>query len=254
VTITFAIPYYRNRDYVRRAVASVLAQRDGRWRLVVSDGSGGPDGGVRELVEGLNDPRARYLPANRRLAMVENWNRCLDAAETDLATLLHDDDELLPGYTGRVLRAAGEHPAAALFFCEARVIGADGRPRFSAPDFAKRFYRPRRGRVVVLRGEPGLRAVMRGNFIMCPTACYRATRLAGRRFPGGWLQTPDLAFTSRLLLEGEELVGLPDVLYAYRRHPGNTTAEQTQSLVRFREEVELFDQVARQARGCGWRR
>jgi len=250
--ITVAIPYYRNRVFVRRAVASVLAQTDPRWQLVVSDGSGGPDADVRDFVQRLADPRVRYLPSDRRLDMPANWNRCLDAATTDLVALLHDDDELLPGYAAGMLAAAARRPAAALLFCEARVIGPDGRPRFSVPDFVKRFYRPRRGREVVLRGEAGLRAVMRGNFIMCPTVCYRTSRLAGRRFPAGWHQALDLAFTSGVLLDGGSMVGLPDVLYAYRRHAGNATAVQTANLLRFREEVAVFDHVARRARGVGW--
>lgn len=250
--LTVSVPYFRGQEYLPRAIASVLAQRDGRWRLVVCDGGGDPGGPAGAVAAAAGDPRVSFLPADRRLTIAENWNRCLDAAGTDLVCLLHDDDELLPGYVGGMLAAADRHPAAAVLFCEARVIGPAGEPLFSFPDQVKQLFRPARGRVAILNGGPGLRAVMRGNFIMCPTMCFRKSRLGARRFAPGWSQVLDLEFTSRLLLDGEHLVGLPDVLYAYRRHPASATAGNTRSLLRFREEETLFGEVARRAAARGW--
>lgn len=252
--LTLAVPYFRNARYLGRAVASVLAQRDGRWRLVVSDGGGDPAGEARNVLAGFDDPRIGYLAPVGRLGMAANWNRCLDAAGAGLVTLLHDDDELLPDYVGRMRTAAAADPEAVAFFCEAAVIGPDGRPRFSMPDFVKRFLRPRPGRVVALRGQAGVAALLRGNFVMCPTLCFRLGRLGPRRFAADWGQVPDLDLTCRLLADGERLVGLPDVLYAYRRHAENATAAQTRTLVRFREEIALYDRLADEARRRGWGR
>ena len=64
----------------------------------------------------------------------------------------------------------------------------------------------------------------------------------------------DLEFTTRLLLEGETLVGLPEVAYAYRRHQANTTAGHTDSLLRFREEVDLYDELLGRLSHAGWGR
>lgn len=249
--LTVAVPFYRQREYLRDAVGSVFAQADPRWRLVVSDGGGTSAGFVRELLGA--DPRCRVLPSDRPLGMADNWSRCLEAADTPLVTLLHEDDWLRPGYVGAMLAAADSYPNAIAFFCEAAVIGPDGRRRFSLPDFVKRFYRPEYGRVVRVSGERGLRAVMRGNFVMCPTLCFRRGRLGVRRFEPRWRQVLDLDLIARLLLAGEELVGLPDVLYDYRRHADNATAVQTESLLRFEEERDLFGEVAAAAEQVGWR-
>ncbi len=62
----------------------------------------------------------------------------------------------------------------------------------------------------------------------------------------------DLDFFTRILLVGGTIVGLPDVAYAYRRHPENATAEYTESLLRFDEESRLHDVVASQATERGW--
>jgi hypothetical protein len=251
--LTLAIPYYTGRHYLERAIRSVLAQRDSRWRLNVCDGRGA-EPGLGAFVHSFQDARIRYFGPTGPLGMVENWNRCLDSAGTELVTLLHADDELLADYCGLMRDAAGRHPEATALFCRARIIDADGTERFSLPDYVKGWLVPGRGGRVVLRGEPGLRALLRGNFIMCPTLCYRSSRLHGRRFAPAWTFTPDLELVSRLLLDGETLLGLPAVGYAYRRHAQNTTTAFTDNLYRFKEEAQLYAFLRRATREAGWRR
>ena len=93
---------------------------------------------------------------------------------------------------------------------------------------------------------------MRGNFIMCPTLCYRRSTLGARRFDHGWEQVQDLDLTIRLLMDGETLVGTSEVAYAYRRHPESATWVQSQNRLRFDEEFRLFDQIAAHADALGW--
>ena len=254
--ITLAIPYYRGRDYLRAAIESVLEQDDDGWTLVIRDDGEAGDASdvVRELgLEG--DPRVHCTHNPGNLGMVANWNACLDDAETPLATLLHADDLLAPGYVATMRALAGRYREATAFFCDAQIIDARGRERFSFADWIKRFYRPAaagdRGDLV-LRGEPALRAVMAGNFIMCPTLCFRMTKLAARRFDLSHAQVQDLELTSRLLMDGDELVGTRETAYRYRRHAEGATAIQSASLLRFREELALFDIVAQRAEELGW--
>src|SRR5204862_858830 len=138
--------------------------------LVVCDD--GPEPGTAELVASFPDPRVRYVRNERNLGMAGNWNRCLDVAETDLVNLLHNDDELLPNYVEVMLGAAQEHPEAAAFFCQAKVIDATGRERFSFVDYVKRFLQPKTEGPLVLEGPSAVEALMHGDFIMCPTVCY----------------------------------------------------------------------------------
>jgi glycosyltransferase involved in cell wall biosynthesis len=248
--VTVAVPFYRGTDYLRRAVASVYRQTDTNWRLIVCDD--GPDPGVRQLIE-TGDPRVRYLRNEHNLGMAGNWNRCLEVAETDLVNLLHADDELRPNYVAVMREAASRFPEAAAFFCRAKVIDAAGRNIFSPVDFLKRFLQPKAAGPLVLHGKGAIEALMRGDFIMCPTVCYRRSRLPVDRFRSGWRMVLDLDFFTRLLFAGEMMVGLPEVAYAYRRHPENATTEYTESLLRFEEESRLHDVVAAAARARGWR-
>jgi glycosyltransferase involved in cell wall biosynthesis len=249
--LTIAIPFYRGRAFLRQAIASVLRQRNPAWRLLVCDDCG-PEQGIAELVKGHDDPRIRYHRNERNLGMAANWNRCLDLADTDLVNLLHADDELLDNYADVMLRAAARHPRAVAFFCGARVIDERGRERFSFPDFVKRFLVPRANGALGLEGRTALETLLRGDFIMCPTVCYRKSVLGPRRFATAWQQVQDLELFTRLLLEGETLVGLPDRAYAYRRHPANATALNTHTLLRFEEEARLYDQLAGAAAERRW--
>jgi glycosyltransferase involved in cell wall biosynthesis len=248
--LTIAIPFYMGQAYLRKAIESVLRQTDPNWRLIVCDD--GPEPGTADVVAAFNDPRIRYLKNDRNLGMAGNWNRCLDAADTDLVNLLHNDDELLPNYVAE-MRAAGERfPDAAAFFCRARVIDAVGRETFSPIDYVKKFLQPRTDGPLVLHGKSAIESLMHGDFIMCPTVCYRRSRLPAERFDDRWRQVLDLDFFTRILLEGGTMVGLPAVAYAYRRHDENATAQQTETLLRFEEESRIHDQVTAIARERGW--
>jgi glycosyltransferase involved in cell wall biosynthesis len=251
--LTFAIPFYQGRAYLQRAIASVLRQNNPAWQLLVCDDCG-PEPEIAQLVRSYADPRIRYHRNEYNLGMAGNWNRCLDLAATDLVNLLHADDELLDGYADVMIRAAQRHPHAVAFFCRARIIDEHSRPCFSFPDFVKRFLVPRSGGTLRLRGRRAVEALLRGDFIMCPTVCYRKSVLGSRRFSFSWRQVQDLEFFLRLLLDGDLLVGLPEVAYAYRRHPGNATSAQTHTLLRFDEESRLYDQLGQAAARRGWRR
>jgi glycosyltransferase involved in cell wall biosynthesis len=248
-----AIPFYRGLPYLREAIESVRAQTRGDWRLLVCDDLGEPDpGAARELVACFGDPRIAYAANDANLGMVGNWNRCLDLAETELVTLLHGDDRLLPRYAETALGLAERFPEAAALFCAAEIIGPSGERLFSFADAAKALFLPRGSGALVLRGEPALRALAAGNFIMCPTLCFRRSVLGARRFDPRWRQVQDLELTARLLLEGETLAGSREAAYAYRRHPGSATESQSRSLLRFEEERALLGELAGAARLRGW--
>src|SRR5262249_53249949 len=208
--------------------------------------------GTAELVASFADPRIRYLRNEHNLGMAGNWNRCLEVAETDLVNLLHNDDELLPNYVEVMLAAGQQFPDASAFFCRARVIDAAGKESFSFVDYVKRFLQPQGRGPLVLEGQSAVEALMHGDFIMCPTVCYRKSRLPAEHFRSDWRMVMDLDFFTRILIGGGTMVGLPAVAYAYRRHGEDATTAHTESLLRVEEEARLAHQVTPEARDRGW--
>jgi glycosyltransferase involved in cell wall biosynthesis len=252
IDITFAIPFYRNVDLLRVAVESVLAQEHKDWRLLVCDDSGA-ELPVESMLEAFDDPRIRYIKNSENLGMVPTWNRCIDAASTDLVTLLHADDVLLPNYASVLCALAAANPNASAFYCAAKIIDRDGESAFSFTDSVKSFIAPRSSASeVVLHGEGAVASLMAGYFIMTPTLCYRKSKLEHRRFEAEFKQVQDLIFVTGLLMEGHTLVGTKACAYAYRRHDESATTLQSESMLRFDEEVIAFDRIADAARALQW--
>ena len=133
--ISFTIPYYRGRSYLREAIESVLAQTVDAWELVVVDDRG-PEP-AQDLVAEYADPRVRYVRNEANLGLAGNWNECVRQASAPLVTVLHGDDRLLPDYAARVLAAADEHPEVTALFTDALVIGPDGEPTSTLADKVK---------------------------------------------------------------------------------------------------------------------
>lgn len=248
--LTIAIPFYSGVDYLREAVESVRRQTDTEWKLAVLDD--GPDATVAAVVAGFGDHRITYRRNPTRLGMAGNWNACLDAADTDLVALLHADDVMLPDYVARMRAAARSEPNAAVTFCWAETIDARGRRVFSVPDVVKRLIAPRASGVLRLEGRRGVESLARGNFLYCPTACYRKSLLGSRRFADRWKFVLDLQLFVDILLAGGRLTVLPGTHYAYRRHATSATAKYTEDLVRFSEEFAFLDELAARATERRW--
>jgi len=251
VSLTFAIPFYRQFAYLQRAVESVRRQTCSDWDLIVSaDGGLVPE--AEEYICSLDDPRICYTATAEPLGMVGNWNRCLDLVNGEFVTLLHDDDELEPDYAERMLQVANEFPDVSAYFCRTKIIDEQGGERFSFPDYYKSFLRPPAKQPVRLSGESAAAALMRGNFIFCPTLMFRRGRLGQQRFDDRWRMVQDLDFIVRLLLNGQQLVQVPEILYRYRRHRENATEIYSADLSRFDEEWALLQELSDKFRACGW--
>jgi hypothetical protein len=117
----------------------------------------------------------------------------------------------------------------------------------------KGFINPSTKTEVLLAGEPGFRALLWGNFIICPSLCFRKSVLGARRFSDRRFVL-DWDMTTQLVLDGETLVGLPDRSFRYRRHTGSSTSELTRNQKRFLEESDYYDRMLPVARARGWDR
>jgi len=250
--LSIAIPFHRGLGYLQAAVESVRAQHDACWELLICDDCGDEESALLAYLDSMHDARIRYHRTGPAQGMVANWNQALGLAKGELVTLLHQDDLLEAGYVGRMRALAAAHPEHTALHCAARIIDARGEARFSLADWYKGILRPRQAGLDELAGEAGFEALLRGNFVMCPTLCFQKRLLGELCFDARWKQVQDLDLLCRLLLGGHRLLGCPEVLYAYRRHKAAATSLQSESLLRFEEERDLLDRMAEQAVARGW--
>lgn len=245
------IPFYRDREKLERAIESVQRQTSSDVLLTVLDDAS------ETFADGATDffeqyPDVRYSRNPQNLGMVGNWNRSFED-DSPMLSILHADDELLPDYAEAMQDAAAKYPEASLLFCRAKIIDDKGRELFSFPDYVKRFLYSQKGDVT-LEGEEAVASLLRGNYIFCPTVAFQVENLNGIRFDPRWRFVQDLDFVLRVLEAGQKVVGLEKTCYAYRRHANNATAEYTVSNLRFREETQLYDELAKRYEERGWHR
>ena len=251
VEITFAIPYYRGLDYLKKAIQSLLDQCNPNWCAVVVDDRGGED--AESTVREFADSRIRYVRNEGNLGLAGNWNTALSLAETDLVTIFHSDDELESNYVDLMLELMSRYPNAVAGHCRTRVIDQDGQPLWSLPDEVKKIIRPGGTDDIITSGEKGLLSITKGAWIFCPTLCFRRSMLPPGGFSARWKFVLDVDLMSRILFDGGTIVGTPVVGYRYRRHLTNQTALLTESTVRFQEEFDHLSEVATVAGHRGWK-
>jgi glycosyltransferase involved in cell wall biosynthesis len=247
--ITFAIPYYRDRDYLREAMQSVVAQTEADWLLLVVDDCG-PEP-ADDVVAAFDDPRITLVRNERNVGLAGNWNECVRLATTPYVTILHGDDRLLPEYAARVLAAAEREPGVTALFTDAVNIDGDGAPTRTLADVAKGLL-PRRKDDHLLAGDDDLAGLLAGNYIVCPTMCLRRELVGPAPFDATLRFVPDWEFTTRVLMEGGRLFAVRTPLLEYRRHGGSETSLQTEDATRFVEEIAFLEQRAAVLGPMGW--
>jgi len=250
--IFFAIPFFKNAEFLTETLKSLLAQTSPKWCAIVLDDSldSTEARAAQGCVETLADPRISYQKNAQNIGMAANWNQGLELGKTHPSTpigtsILHADDRLLPHYVEKMLWAFDASPSTSAFFCKAEIIDGKGNRSFSFTDFYKQFLLPPQlNGMITLKGIEGVRPLISGNFIMCPTLCFRSKNLT-RGFNPNLKMVTDFEFTLDLLFQNQQLQGIySESLFEYRRHSANTTNLMNQSLERFREESALYTSIA----------
>ncbi len=243
----FAIPYFKNATFLKETLQSLVKQTDPNWTAVILDDSidANESKAARECVESFQDSRITFKRNPENLGMAGNWNQGLEIGTPhDLCVILHADDLLGRHYVERMKALSKKHPKASGFFSRAEIIGENGESVFSVGDTYKRLLIPRQSEIV-LEGVSGIEKLIPGNFIFCPSVCYRMTMIQNERFKPHLKMVLDFEFVLRVLKMGGTWVGYDEeAIFQYRRHTENATIAMTQNLVRFKEEVALYQELS----------
>lgn len=247
------LPFWGDPDYLYDAVASVQAQTDPDWRLIVVDDHY-PDPGVAEFFAGLEDPRVSYLRNDINLGITDNYRRCLDLASAEWMVFFGCDDLMLPTYVSTIRAAiASAEPDVDVIAPSASVIdetGADFQPlvdRVKRRVFAPRLTGPR-----VMGGEEIATSLLRGNWTYWPSLAFRVEAVRAQKFLDGFPLIQDLALLVDLALSGSRMLVLPDVVFAYRRHSASASSATIADGGRFQGERDYFAIAAERCAAAGW--
>jgi len=121
VSVVLGVPLYGHGEHLREALESLLAQTQPALALVLCDD--GPGDGARGVVESVagGDPRVTYRPNERRLGLVENWQRTFEVAgelhpEARYFAWASDHDACHPRWAERLVDALELAPAAVVAY------------------------------------------------------------------------------------------------------------------------------------------
>lgn len=249
--ITLAIPYYINATYLDRVIRSVLNQSSDDWTCIVLDDSGLGSGGP--IVASYDTPKISYFQNSKNLGLAAAWNQIIELSSTRFITLVHADDELGPNYVLNVLKTFERFPHADAVHCQAKLIDSSGLEIDSLRNRAKRFLKKHpKNNFTTLRGDEGLKSIVRADWIICPTMAYKRDIFRSLHFDESLNFAVDLKLFSDLLFAGSIIVGNENVDYAYRLHPQSQSTRMLQSGKRFDEEWRLLNEIGKRAKNMGW--
>jgi len=133
VRVSVCIPTLDRIVFFREAFASVLAQTEPAFEIIVSDNSG--DRVYGALVETVVEEERRAAPGvpvrlihqPTRLPLPAHINAQIDAATGDAWAYLPDDDRWRPPFLSTMVRLLSQRPEAGFAFCDHSIIDEGGK-------------------------------------------------------------------------------------------------------------------------------
>jgi glycosyltransferase involved in cell wall biosynthesis len=142
--LSVVIPHYNQRDFLPRAVASVLHSDACDLEIIIVD-DGSTDGSEPVLAAlEATSPLIKVIRCEINQGVVSALNTGLAAARGRYVNFLGADDLVLPNLYAPLLRALGEHPIAGLGCSQLAVVGSDGSIRgvrpLTPPSFRAKYF------------------------------------------------------------------------------------------------------------------
>jgi glycosyltransferase involved in cell wall biosynthesis len=145
--LTVVIPHYNQRDFLPRAVASVLHSEPCDFEIIIVD-DGSTDGSEPVLAAlEATSPLVTVIRCKVNQGVVAALNTGLAAARGHYVTFLGADDLVLPNLYAPLTHALGKHPTAALGCSQLAIFGSDGSIRgvrpITPPSFRAEYLDPK---------------------------------------------------------------------------------------------------------------
>ena len=239
--VSICIPTYRQVEFLRQTLHSILAQDYSEYEIVVTDDS--PDDCVENLVRSMDfGTRMRFFRNRTRLGAPENWNEAARRASGEYIKIMHHDDRFVSSRSlGTFVRLLDEHPEADFGFSATRVenvVTGQTREHCITTNQLKR---------IVEFPE----FLFTGNFIGAPSATiYR--RSIGLEYDREMQWLVDVDFYVRVLKQNSAVAFSPDALIATTDGAEHQVTKYFagNSGVELLEYARLFRKISDRATSC----
>ena len=201
--VSVVIPAYNHGDYLDAAISSVLAQDYSRVELIVID-----DGSTDDTKAVLKKYAGQFhFESQANAGQVATLNKGWQMSRGEILAYLSADDLLMPTAVTRAVACLGKNSDAVLVYCDFNLVDPHSQVvrRVTTADFDYATM------VSELLCYPGPGAFFR-------RSAFEKAGTWDRQFR----QMPDFEYWLRLGLHGR-FVRIPEVLAAFRVHPGSLT-------------------------------
>lgn len=213
--VSVIMPAYNAEEFIEQAISSVIAQTVEDWELIVIDD--GSQDRTRQIVEGFacGDERVQLVCNENNMGAAGSRNRGLELCNGDYVALLDSDDYWQPQWLSKMLERARQTEAD-IIYCSYAIVDEQGKK------LCNDFIVPRQTDF----GQSMIRSV-----ITCSTVLLTRKIAKANRFPVD-MYHEDIALWFRLLREGVQARGVPEVLAAYRQRGDSRSANKLKSACR----------------------
>lgn len=228
--ISFIMPAWKAR-FMHEAIASIIAQTNKDWELVVIDDCS-PEP-LRKIVEDFGDPRIRYVRNEQNLGgknLVRQWNHCITFAKGEYIVLAADDDLYRPTFCEECIRLANKYPEVDLIHSSVEQIDEEGKHLWDdsiLPEFTNKYE-------YLNWWVTGRSFTCIGNFAFKRTVLQEI---------GGFIDFPcafgsDIATPIALSRNG--VANTSEMLFCFRQSTQHLSADSS----RFKEKLEAISQLS----------
>jgi alpha-1,3-rhamnosyltransferase len=226
MSVSVIMNSYNRKDYVGKAIESVLRQQYADFEFIIVDDCS--TDGTAEIVEqyARQDPRIRTVHHGVNKGATISRNTALAIARYDLVAVLDDDDIMLPIRLGRQLKFMSSHSEVAVVSASAYIIDDVGRViGQSCP---------------VVDIELGIATRNPSHFleIIHPAVMYRKSAVLK---VGGYrsMRLEDRDLWGRMVLSGYRVAAQPEMLIYHRRHSNSLMTTQLSENFEFGDYIDF---------------
>lgn len=213
--VSVIMPSYNGEEFIEQAISSVIAQTVEDWELIVIDDCS--QDRTRQIVEGFarSDDRVRLVCNEKNMGAAGSRNRGLELCRGEYVALLDSDDYWQPDLLSKML-ACARQTEADIIYCSYAIVDEQGRKLCN--DF-------------IVPQQTDFEQSMIRSVITCSTVLLTGRLAKAHRFPTD-MYHEDIALWFRLLRDGVQARGVPEVLAAYRQRSDSRSANKLKSACR----------------------
>lgn len=229
-TVSICLPVYNGEKYLSAAIDSLLAQSYADFELIIIDDLSQDDSLQIARAYGARDARIKVFSNDSNIGLFANYNACLHKVTGRFVKLFAQDDILLPRMLEKQLDVFDTVEDVHLVSTKRLFINEEE----SKDEFCQ-FDSDR-----MIRGNDLITGCLaeRINWIGEPSSVMFPSSLIGFGFDSNFHQLGDLEYWFRIVMDGN-YVFLEEPLVGFRRHSGNATNSNVNSLLFAIDEIRL---------------